>query len=58
MSDRSRIWNSQGGPIRYLPPFEVIKGLVVISTSKEQLIVTVSYESLITMIKLCCQRST
>ena len=36
----------------YLPPFNVIKRLVEMSTSKGQLIATASYENLVMMIKL------
>ncbi|HXT80785.1 MAG TPA: hypothetical protein VN702_14575 [Acetobacteraceae bacterium] len=38
--------------MRYLPPFDVIKRSVEITTSRGQLIATASYENLITMIKL------
>jgi len=38
--------------VRYLPPFDVIKRSVEITTSRGQLIATASYENLITMIKL------
>jgi len=38
--------------VRYIPPFEVIKQLFEISTSKGQLRVTTSYENLIRMVKL------
>jgi hypothetical protein len=38
--------------VPYLPPFNVIKRLVEMSTSKGQLIATVSYENLVMMIKL------
>lgn len=38
--------------MRYIPPFEVIKQLFEISTSKGQLRVTTSYENLIRMVKL------
>jgi hypothetical protein len=42
----------EGGNVRYIPPFDVIKQLVEISTSKGHLRVATSYENLITMIKL------
>jgi hypothetical protein len=38
--------------VRYIPPFDVVKKLVDISTSKGQLMATASYDSLMTMIKL------
>jgi hypothetical protein len=38
--------------VPYLPPFNVIKRLVEMSTSKGQLIATASYENLVMMIKL------
>lgn len=38
--------------MRYIPPFDVVKKLVDISTSKGQLMATASYDSLMTMIKL------
>ena len=42
----------QGGAVRYIPPFAVIKESVEISTSKGQLIATATYENLIRIIKL------
>src|SRR5271157_4530279 len=41
-----------GGLVKYLPPFEVIKRSVDLSTTKGQLVATASYENLIRMIKL------
>jgi hypothetical protein len=38
--------------VKYIPPFEVIKGLVSISTSKGELMATSTYENLIRIIKL------
>jgi hypothetical protein len=38
--------------MRYIPPFEVTKRLVEISTAKGQLMATATYEDLIMMIKL------
>jgi hypothetical protein len=38
--------------VRYLPPFDVIKRSVEITTARGQLIATASYENLITLIKL------
>jgi hypothetical protein len=38
--------------VRYIPPFEVIKGSVSISTSKGELMATSTYENLIKIIKL------
>jgi hypothetical protein len=42
----------QGGTVKYIPPFAVIKGSIEISTSKGQLIATATYENLIRIIKL------
>jgi hypothetical protein len=40
-----------GRPVKYIPPFEVTKRLVEVSTAKGQLMATARYEDLIIMIK-------
>ena len=44
--------DSAGGPVRYIPPFDLIRRSVEISTVKGELRVNVSYEDFIKLLKM------